>query len=134
MKKSTLALLILAALALSPLSIQSARAEAEKRTLTGLYGSGFQDGPRPLRAVFTATGERTWDVVFYFVFNGRNHEYRGIAEGDLLEGPLSGRVQNEPRRRTFTFRGEFEDGTFQGDHFEISRGRERKTGSLSLGG
>jgi len=109
-----------------------ALADSHKQTLTGLFDSGFQDKVRPLRAVFTATGDRTWDVVFYFKFNGRSHEYKGIAEGGLNEGRLSGRVESEGGRRSFTFRGAFEEGTFKGEHFETTRGREEKTGGLSL--
>lgn len=130
--RPSLAALTLVLVALAPSF--PASADDGKQTLTGLFDSGFQDKVRPLRAVFTPTGERTWDVVFYFKFNGRDHQYKGIAEGGLREGSLSGRVENEGGRRTFTFRGAFEKGTFKGEHFEISRGREVKTGSLTLEG
>jgi len=135
MKRITLVLLTAVALlggALAPAT--PTLADDGKQTLTGLFDSGYQDKVRPLRAVFTPTGERTWDVVFYFKFNGRDHEYKGVAEGGLLEGTLSGRVENEGGRRNFTFKGEFKKGTFKGDHFETTRGREEKTGSLTLKG
>ncbi len=108
-------------------------------TLTGNFTSGFQDGPKTVRAVFTRPEqpgeERDFDVVFYFKFNGRDHQYRGTAWGSLeASGELEGRVQNESRQRTFTFRGEFEDGTFKGTHAEIGRRGERKTGQLTLRG
>ncbi len=110
-------------------------------TLTGNFMSGFQDRVKPLRAVFTHARETAtdqdqvarFDVVFYFRFNGRNHEYRGTAEGRLgPDGELAGRVQNESRQRTFTFQGEFRNGVLEGTHFEIGRRGERKTGTLML--
>ncbi len=113
------------------------RADDHQTTLTGNFTSGFQDGPEPLRAVFTPLDEPgeegDFDVVFYFRFNGQRHEYRGSAWG-TLDGELRGRVQNETRRRTFTFEGEFDGQTFKGTHAEISRRGERRTGNLTLGG
>ena len=107
-------------------------AEPEVRSLTGLYFSSYQDGQRRLRAEFTPREELEWDVVFYFRFNGRNHEYSGTAKGSLLEGPLRGQVRNESGQRTFTFDGEFKKGKFRGTHAELRRGRESRTGTLSL--
>lgn len=135
MTRPRLALLTTLALAVGALAATSPTfADDDTQTLTGLFDSGYQDKVRPLRAVFTPTGERTWEVVFHFNFNGRNHQYTGVAEGGLLEGALSGRVENQGGRRTFTFRGEFEQGKFKGEHFETTRGREEKTGSLTLKG
>ena len=94
--------------------------------------SGYQDRVKPLRAVFTATGEDAFDVVFHFNFNGRDHEYRGTAIGALGEGEIEGRVQNESRQRTFTFKGTFENGVLDGTHAEVTRRGEQKTGTLKL--
>lgn len=109
-----------------------AAAAGDPQTLTGNFMSGFQDRVKPLRAVFTPTDERTYDVVFYFEFNGRNHEYVGTASGGLGEGELEGRVENESGRRTFTFRGRFDKGVLDGTHAEIGSRGERKTGTLTL--
>ena len=100
------------------------------RTLEGEYSSGFGNGT--VRATFTPDGGRSWKVRFDFVFNGQPYTYRGTAEGSLEDGTVAGRVQNERRHRTFTFRGEFEDGVLRGTHAEIVRGRERPTGKLVL--
>lgn len=125
------AALLLAFLAITPGSPTSA-ADGQQ-TLTGNFMSGFQDRVKPLRAVFTPTDERTFDVVFYFNFNGRNLEYRGTAEGSLGEGELAGRVKNETGQRTFTFQGSFnEKGVLKGTHAEVGRRGERETGSLTL--
>ena len=102
------------------------------RTLTGEYVSSFESGRQPLRAVFTPTGEDQWNVIFYFKFHGKKHEYEGTAEGTLDGGELSGTVQNENKRRTFTFQCRFRDGEFRGTHAEIKRTGERRTGSLTL--
>lgn len=135
MKRLTFALLTASSLLLGTLAPSShTLADDGKQTLTGLFDSGYQDKVRPLRAVFTPTGEGAWDVVFHFKFNGADHQYRGVAEGGLREGLLSGRVENEGGRRTFSFRGEFKNGKFKGEHFETTRGREERTGSLTLKG
>lgn len=118
-----------ALLALPPKPLPAAE-EAAARTLSGEYRSNFGNGP--LEARFTPDGEASWKVAFEFVFNGRRHTYRGAARGSLEEGRLEGRVQNEYGRRTFSFRGEFQDGVFRGSHAELVRGRERSTGTLTL--
>ena len=119
--------------------VPTGEADDHETTLTGNFTSGFQDGPKPLRAVFTPLEEPgeegDYAVVFYFEFNGQRHEYRGAAWGSLGdEGELRGRVYNESRRRTFTFRGRFVGVTFKGTHAEISRRGERNTGRLTLRG
>ena len=109
-------------------------AAVESRTLHGSFVSSYQDRPERLRAVFRPTGEDEWSVVFHFRFAGAEHVYEGVASGSLTAGELVGRAQNESRSRLFTFRGEFEDGRFEGTHFEVVRGEEVKTGTLDLAG
>lgn len=106
-----------------------AAAQAE-RTLRGEYTSGYGDGP--LEAVFTAAGEGRWKVAIHFNHSGRDLTYAGNAEGSLGEGELRGRVETPGGSRTFIFRGEFVNGRFRGTHAEIYRGREHKTGTLTL--
>jgi hypothetical protein len=107
---------------------------ADATTLTGEFTSTYQDGEKPVEATFTATGERTWDVVFRFRFDGAAHAYRGTAEGDLGRGDLRGTVASEGGSRTFVFRGRFEGGVFRGTHAELHRGREDETGRITLRG
>jgi len=107
---------------------------AERHTFAGRYMSGYQDRPQTLRAVFTPGEEDDWEVVFYFRYGGADHAWAGTARGSLTDGELSGLVTTENGARTFTFRGEVEDGVFEGTHAEVERGRERKTGTLSLRG
>lgn len=130
------------AVLLAAVPIPAAAAD-HQTTLTGNFMSSYQDRVQPLRAVFTpaeaheeSSGEEeNHDVVFHFRFNGRNHEYRGTAQGSLTpDGELAGQVQNESRQRTFTFKGGFEKGVFKGTHAEIGRRGERRTGSLTLRG
>jgi hypothetical protein len=106
----------------------------DARTLHGSYALADGDGKGDLRAVFTATGERRWDVAFHFSMQGKPHVYAGTAEGSLSEGALKGTVKDEGKDRTFTFRGTFEGGKFQGTHAEITGGREQPTGTLTLRG
>ncbi len=107
--------------------------DAEMRTLQGQYKWVHQSSPGPLRAEFTSTGEGTWDVAFHFRFDGRDRTYLGTAEGALSTGRLSGKVFNENQRRTFIFRGEFDEGgRFEGTHEETTSSRAGRTGTLSL--
>lgn len=104
----------------------------EARTLTGEYvWSGGGTGG-DLEAVFTPAAEGTWDVEFRFEHRGKPHIYTGTAEGSVSEGPLRGTVLNENKKRTFTFEGEFKDGTFRGTHSEIEEGKEKSTGTMTL--
>lgn len=125
---------LLVAVALAALAAGGrARADHEGgRTLEGeYYWTGGAAGGE-LRAVFTPTGDGTWEVDFHFRFRGRPHTYSGIAEGSLDAGSLSGTVKNESRRRTFTFAGEFEDRVFEAEHFEVGPAGEVRTGTLTL--
>ena len=130
MKKAALFLILVTLLL--PLG-QSAMADGTQ-TLTGEYVWTNRDSRGDLKAVFTPTGEGTWDVTFYFKFRGEPHEYAGSAEGSLTEGALKGKVKNEDRKRTFTFEGAFENGKFRGTHEETTPGRARETGTLTLSG
>ena len=128
--KSTALILIVGAILLA---VGAAAAE-ESRTLTGEFVWNRRGNRGDLEAVFTATGQGTWDVTFRFSFRGASHVYQGTAEGSLSEGDLSGKVLNESKRRTFTFTGAFKDGEFRGTHAEIEGQRKIETGTLTLGG
>ena len=73
------ALSVLAVLALVLAPVTGSRADPSE-TLIGewVWSSG---GRGDLEAVFTPTGETSWDVSFYFTFRGRDHVYSGHAEG-----------------------------------------------------
>ncbi len=136
---------ILAALALSctPISVPppdsrpdpppAHLAPSSSHTLEGTFTAPqHQDGPRPVRAVFSAAEkEGLWNVVFHFHFNGAQHAFRGTAEGSLQEGPLHGTISSY-QRRTFTFSGDLTKGVFSGTHAEVSR-RGRRAGAPSTG-
>ncbi len=120
-----LALLLAAAAAGLP------SAASEARTLNGeFYWEGGETGG-DLEAVFTPTGDGTWDVAFRFEFRGKPHTYTGTAKGSLTAGELSGVAQNENGKRTWEFQGAFADGEFSGTHVETTEGRQ-KTGTLTL--
>lgn len=105
----------------------------DKETLTGSYiwNSGQ---PSDLKAIFTETGTDSWDVAFHFRFRGRAEVFSGTASGNLSDGSLKGEVRNKNGRgsRTFTFRGEFENGSFKGKHAEVFGERESSTGTLTM--
>ena len=101
-------------------------------TMKGEFLWSRRDTAGELEAIFTPTGDGTWDVAFHFTFRERPHVYAGTAKGRLSEGELEGTVQNESKERTFTFRGTVRDGKFEGQHAEIAGGEEQETGTLSL--
>lgn len=127
--KKTAFVTILATLLL--LVLGGGASAADKRTLEGEYNWN-QGSSGDLEAVFTAAGQDEWKVAFHFRFRGRGHVYRGTAKGSLTAGKLAGKVRNEGEQRTFTFKGEIEDGQFRGTHAEITGGSDRKTGTLTL--
>jgi len=102
-------------------------------TMTGEYywEEGHNEGVLK-KVIFEPTGESTWDVAFYFSFRGRDHIYRGTAEGSLTQGALAGKVRNENEERSFTFKGEFKDGTFEGEHSEVDGSSSWSTGTMVL--
>ena len=104
----------------------------ETQILTGEYVWTYQGEPQDLEATFIATGKGQWEVSFDFKHRGTPHTYSGTAEGSLTEGKLEGEILNEGKNRTFTFTGEFADGTFRGTHAEITDGRAGDTGTMTL--
>ncbi len=104
----------------------------DSRTLTGEFVWTDRDRSGDLEAIFTATGEETWDVSFHFTFRETPHTYSGTAEGSLTGGDLKGTVLNEDKKRTFTFSGSFKDGTFHGTHAEVGSEKSHATGTLTL--
>lgn len=133
--RPTLTRLSFAVLA-AALLLTAAPAPAEdSTTMEGSFVWSQRDHSDKLKAVFEPTGEGTWDVSFYFTFRGEPHTYTGTAEGSLTEGALKGTVQNEDKKRTWNFEGEFQDGEFNGTHEEIGRnGESYDTGTLTLQG
>ncbi len=105
---------------------------AEPRRLKGAYVWDPRGKSGDLEALFTATGEKQWDVAFHFTFKDEDQVYSGTAEGSLTDGAMKGRVLNEQESRAFTFKGSFADGAFSGTHAEEEDGGERATGTLTL--
>ncbi|MEM8961377.1 MAG: hypothetical protein AAGD38_07870 [Acidobacteriota bacterium] len=106
---------------------------SEEKTLVGEYVWTERGVSDELKAVFVATGENTWDVSFNFDFRNKPYIYKGTATGNLTSGKVEGTVLNDTEKRTFTFSGEFVDGVLKGTHRETTEGRERQTGTFSLG-
>jgi hypothetical protein len=105
----------------------------ESHTLEGHWIWDALGDTGSVEAVFTPTGEGTWEVAFHFNYRGA-HVYKGTAEGSLSDGELNGEVAADDQDRTFSFRGRVRKGKFRGTHFETTGGSRRKTGSLSMKG
>ena len=114
------------------IGVVSVQAAEDSTTLSGTYVWENGNSTGDLEAVFTPTGEGTWDVAFHFTFRKKPHTYTGTAKGALDGGTLSGTVLNENKRRTFTFEGAFEEGVFNGTHAEMRGESKQDTGTLML--
>ena len=113
-------------------ALGAGQAGEEMTTLTGEFVWEHGNATGDLEAVFTPTGEGSWDVAFHFTFRNKPHTYSGSAQGSLTAGALSGTVLNENKKRTFAFEGSFEDGIFNGTHAEVGDQRTSSTGTLTL--
>lgn len=124
---------LFAVLTLTALCIVGASTGAEgEKTLIGNYQWTQGNTSDDLKAVFTAAGESSWEVKFYFDFRNEPHVYSGRAEGSLTDGPLKGEVKDESKRRTFSFEGTVKGGAFHGKHAELRDGETLSTGTLDL--
>ena len=104
-------------------------------TLNGQFVWERGDGeiPGDLKAVFTPSGENSWDVMFHFEWEEEMRAWAGSASGSLKSGELEGEgVEERDRERTFHFRGSVEDGVFTGEHGGMRDGEWRKSGTLTL--
>ena len=113
------------------LSGGSAAAE-DTATFTGSFVWNNEKQTGDFEAVFTATGEGIWDVVFHFIWEDEPRVFAGTAEGSLTTGELKGEVLNATKEYTFTFAGAFEGDTFSGTHAVLRDGEEKDTGTLTL--
>lgn len=107
-------------------------AATPERKLTGQYVWSHAGQTGDLEARFTPLEAGKWNVAFHFTFKGDPHVYAGTAEGSLGAGELSGKVFNESKNRTFTFRGSFDEGVFNGKHAEVADGKATEMGTLTL--
>ena len=112
----------------------AAEETASSQILSGEYLWTQRDMSGPVEAKFTATEPGKWEVSFEFQFRSQSHVYTGHAEGSLTDGALSGEVQNENKKRTFTFKGVSESGVFKGEHAELRNGEVIDTGNITLKG
>jgi hypothetical protein len=128
MKRRTILWTLVLGLLVAPLAVLAETAQ----TLHGEYAWDQGGASGDLEAVFTPKADGEWDVAFHFTFRGRPHTYEGTAEGSLTEGSLKGTVQNDNKRRTFTFQGTCAAGKFSGTHAEVTNGKEYRTGTLKL--
>lgn len=87
----------------------------------------------PIKAVFTPTGDKKWNVVFTFTWGGRGDQtYKGTAEGTLKDGEIKGDVNSTDGRRKFDFKGTFKDGQFDCTHNEKTSGKPQATGTMTI--
>jgi len=123
---------IISAVAAITLVAAAASARAtENLTLDGTW-SWNSGSNGDLEAIFTSTGDATWDVAFHFEFRGKARVYNGTAKGYLGTGALEGEVESASGRRHWTFAGTFTDGRLRGTHSEIVDGEADLTGTLTL--
>ena len=134
LRRHPLLLALAAVLVVGALAMASGQARADHdgtHTMVGeYYWTGGSTGG-DLKAVFTPTGDGTWDVEFFFDFRKKPHVYAGTAEGSLTDGALEGEVKNENKRRTFIFGGTVVESKYSATHAEVTQ-EERRTGTLEM--
>lgn len=106
-------------------------------TLEGSFVWARDDGERTgdLTAILTPSGSSEWSVAFHFIWEDEPHVYLGDASGSLVSGLLEGSAENddEDHKISFRFKGEFEDGTFNGVHSYVDDdGSLKEVGTLTL--
>ena len=108
---------------------------ADDVTMEGQFVWEREDGSHDggLKAIFTPTGDGTWDVAFHFDWEDGPHVYTGSCSGDM-DGELTGDVVSDGEREmNFKFMGAFEDGTYTGTHGFVDKDGEIKhAGTLTL--
>ena len=109
---------------------------ADDVTLEGGFVWEREDGDHDgdLKAIFTPTGEGTWDVAFHFDWEDGPHVYTGDCSGSL-DGELEGNITGDGEREMkFKFSGAFADGAFSGTHgFVTEEGEVKHSGTITLG-
>lgn len=131
--KTALILMALALIVPGWAMAEEAKADDNQTTMTGQFKWNRMDDPGDIKAVFTPTGENTWDVSFYFDFREEPHIYSGTAEGSLTEGALKGNVMSDGEKPSpFSFEGKFVDGTFEGIHHSLRDEEPAETGTITL--
>ena len=124
--------IVLTLVFLSALALGNAVAE-DTETLKGSFLWNNEDQTGDLEAVFSKTGDNTWDVAFHFEWEGAPRTFSGTAEGSLSSGELKGEVMSDGERPSpFYFTGSFEDGVFKGTHGGMRNGEKREAGTLTL--
>ena len=128
---------LLCGIAVLALFVTGTAVAANEVTLEGSFVWSRDDGDRtgPLTAVMTPDGDNQWKVAFHFTWEDEPHTYLGQATGTLGSGALEGTAKgdNPDREMNFRFRGEFENGTFNGTHtFVREDGSQRDGGTLTL--
>ncbi|NRA40411.1 MAG: hypothetical protein HRU15_19865 [Planctomycetes bacterium] len=79
-------------------------------------------------AHFKTNEEGTLDAQFNFIFDKKDHIYKGSCSADKDKKTISGSVKTEDEERTFTFTGSLVDGEFKGTHKE----GDQDTGTITM--
>ena len=110
-------------------------ADDHEITMTGQYvwERSDKDIPGDIEAVFSPAGDKSWNVVFHFEWEGEMRAWRGTATGSLDGGSLEGEAtEDRDRERKFVFKGTVKDGKFQGVHGGMRDGEMNETGKITL--
>ena len=111
-------------------------ADDAERVLVGTYTSVESGDPGPIRASFSPRESEdalpAWTVVFTVTMDTADYVYKGLAEGSLEEGELTGEVSDPAGKETYMFRGEHRDGKFYATHAQTTGGFITPTGDMTL--
>ena len=130
--KPSRARLAIGLLALVCLLLPANLGAEETVTFRGEYVWDLDGHQNQVEAVFTSTGEGTWDVTFDFDYARREGTYEGTAKGSLQNGTIEAEVNDAGGTLRYRVEAEIEGDRLEGRHFDIYRGRKKVGGTLRL--
>ncbi len=144
MKNSSLAMVELGILLMFGLGLQTQAEEkgAEKKegapaaeavTYGGTFNWNREKGKtHPLKGVFTPVGENKWNVIWSFKWKKKPVTYKGVVEGNLVNGNITGKSSTKDGKRNWTFTGTAKDGVMTCNHKELKGRKETPTGTIII--
>jgi hypothetical protein len=107
-------------------------AETKEITLTGGAIWNGNKHRADVKATLTPTGNKQYDVVYNFTWEGSHQTWKGTMKGELKNGVVSGTGATPDGKRTFIFQARATSGVLSGKHYETTSGKPKLTGDIGL--
>ena len=107
---------------------------SKAETLNGTFDFP-EGGPTkniPIKIVLTPTANE-YTAVYYFNILGKDRKFSGTFKRNPQTGEASGTATStEPGNAQFLFRGKPADGVLNCQHYALTKGKEKSTGTMTL--